>query len=381
MNRSKIKVITVLGTRPEMIRLARVAARLDEVCNHIIVHTGQNHDYELYQIFLDDLKIRKPDYFLGIDTTSIGRILGETLTKTEKVLIKEKPDAVLILGDTNSSIAGLLAKKLRIPLFHMEAGNRCFDQNVPEEVNRKVIDHIADFNLVYTEHARRNLLAEGFPSKRIFLTGSPMLEVLSYYQSTIKKSKINKQLKVLPRKYFVASFHRAENVDNQENLSKILRLLSLLSEEHGLPIICSIHPRTKQAMEKAKKEKISKNVRLLAPFKFSDYVALQQKALCVISDSGTISEESAILRFPAVIIRNATERPEALDAGTVSLTGLDAATTLDSINLAISMHKSRTTPQIPREYTETNTSWKVARLILGLCKLSNPWHGIPDKTL
>lgn len=368
--------MTILGTRPEIIRLSRVMALLDEHVNHIIVHTGQNYDYELNQIFFKDLGIRKPDYFLEVDTSSLGKVLGETLIKSEEVLLKEKPDAVLILGDTNSSIAGIIAKRLKIPIYHMEAGNRCFDLNVPEEINRRIIDHTADFNLVYTEHARRHLLSEGLPHRRIYLTGSPMYEVLTYYKDKIEQSSILNELKLQAKKYFTVSTHREENVDSVDNLTKILTIFNGLAQTYDVPVIVSTHPRTRKRLESINGVTIDPRVQFLKPFGFFDYVHLQQHALCTISDSGTISEESAILNFPAITLRNSMERPEGLDAGTIMLTGFDYDTVMDSISLVINEYSASNKVKIPFEYEIANTSWRVLKLILGTSKLSNTWWGI-----
>jgi len=374
--KSDLKVMTVIGTRPEIIRLARVMAILDKYVNHIIVHTGQNYDYELNEIFFKDLEIRKPDYFLDADTSSIGTLLGDTLIKSERVMREVNPDAVLILGDTNSSIAGIIAKRLKIPIYHMEAGNRCFDYNVPEEINRKIIDNIADFNLVYSENARRNLISEGLPHRRTYITGSPMFEVLNYYKEKIDKSDILKELSLEKKKYFVVSIHREENVDNKENLNVIVNILNLLAERYNVPIIVSTHPRTKKRLENLDNKKTNELIQFLKPFGFSDYVHLQQYAMCTVSDSGTISEESAMLSFPAITLRNAMERPEAIDAGTIILTGFDIETVMDSIAVVIDEHKNSSYSKIPFEYEIKNTSWRVLKLILGTSKLSNKWNGI-----
>ncbi len=372
----KLKVLTVVGTRPEIIRLARVMALLDDHTHHIIVHTGQNYDYELNEVFFKDLELRKPDYFLEVDTSSLGKVMGETLIKSEEVLRKEKPDAVLILGDTNSSIAGIMAKRLKIPIFHMEAGNRSFDLNVPEEINRRIIDHIADFNLVYTEHARRHLLSEGLPHRRIYLTGSPMYEVLHYYKDKIEQSDILNQLHLQHGKYFIVSTHREENVDNPDNLRQIVTILNALATDYDIPVIVSTHPRTRKRLEALKGMKMDSRIQFLKPFGFHDYVHLQQHALCAISDSGTISEESAILSFPAISLRNSMERPEAQDAGTIVLTGFNSDVVLNSVSLVINEHKAGAYKQIPAEYRIENTSWRVLKLIMGNAGLSNDWWGI-----
>ena len=420
MTKSKIKVLTVVGTRPEIIRLSRTIALLDRHVNHILVHTGQNYDYELNEIFFKDLEIRKPDYFLEIDTSSLGAAVGDIMRKSEEVLRKEMPDAMLVLGDTNSCLAAYMAKRLHIPIFHMEAGNRSFDFNVPEEVNRRIIDHIADFNLVYTEHARRHLISEGLPHRRIYLTGSPMKEVLDYY-----KSKIDHRPSTIENDFFLVSVHREENVDNPENLKKILHILELLAEKYQLPVIVSTHPRTRKRLEESSvsgrrsavgsQSTVSSQqstidnrqstidnplIHFMKPFGFLDYIHLQQHAKCVISDRGTISEESAILGFPAISLRQSMERPEAQDAGTIILTGFDPDIVMQSIELVISefetgrqsavssqqsavtqspshpVTQSPVTSHIPQEYLIADTSWRVLKLIMGNARLSNRWHGI-----
>ena len=376
-SKSDFKVVTIIGTRPEIIRLSSTMKLLDKHLKQIVIHTGQNYDYELNEIFFEDLGLRKPDYFLGVDTSTLGHVLGETIIKSEEVLLKEKPDAVLILGDTNSSIAGIIAKRLRIPIFHMEAGNRSFDMNVPEEINRRIIDHIADFNLVYTEHARRHLLSEGIPHRRIYLTGSPMFEVLNDNMEKIKNSKILADLKLEKKKYFIVSTHREENVDNPKHLKQILTVLNNLAEEYNVPVVVSTHPRTRKRLEDLSQSPITDHRLLfLKPFGFNDYVNLQMNALCAISDSGTISEESAILSFPAISLRQSMERPEAQDAGTIILTGFEPEIVLSSIRSVMIEHEQKKYEHIPFEYSVSNTSWRVLKLILGNTKLSNKWWGI-----
>ncbi|MBE0664164.1 MAG: UDP-N-acetylglucosamine 2-epimerase (non-hydrolyzing) [Bacteroidales bacterium] len=394
----KLKVMTIVGTRPEIIRLSRTMALLDEHVNHIIVHTGQNYDYELNEIFWEQLELRKPDHFLNVDTSSLGAAVGDIIRKSEEVLKLEQPDAVLVLGDTNSCLAAYMAKRMHIPIFHMEAGNRCFDQNVPEETNRKVIDHIADFNLVYTEHARRHLLSEGLPHRRIYLTGSPMKEVLNYYKPNIDNSDILSRIELTPvtstssvtgtsnlepRKYFLVSVHREENVDNPENLKKILHILNQLAETYQLPVIISTHPRTKKRLDSLNQQPVTSNLQPVTsnqhlifhkPFGFPDYIHLQQHARCVISDSGTISEESSILSFPAISLRQSMERPEAQDAGTIILTGFEPDIVLNSIEAVIKEFETKSKyDQIAQDYTIENTSWRVLKLILGNTKLSVKW--------
>lgn len=377
MEKSNLKVITIVGTRPEIIRLSRVMPLLDKYLNHITVHTGQNYDYELNEIFYKDLELRKPDYYLDVDTSSLGHVLGETLIKIEEVFIKEKPDACLILGDTNASIAAIMAKRMKIPIYHMEAGNRSFDFNVPEEINRRIIDHTADFNLVYTENSRRHLLSEGLPHRRIYVTGSPMFEVLNYYKEKIMSSVILDILNLKEKEYFIISAHREENVDNQENLKKIVKILNNLAEQYNVPVIVSTHPRTRKRLEVLKNIKIDGRVRYLKPFGFMDYNYLQINAICALSDSGTISEESAILNFPAVTIRNSMERPEAVDAGTIILTGLNPEIVLDSVRLIIDeFEQYKEYAKICPEYKIENTSWRVIKTIIGTAKLSNIWWGV-----
>ena len=369
-----LKLITVVGTRPEIIRLSCVIPLLDKYTNHILVHTGQNYDYELNQIFFEDLALRQPDYYLNVNTSSLGYVLGETLIKIEEILEKEKPDAMLILGDTNASISAIMAKRKHIPIYHMEAGNRSFDNNVPEEINRKMIDHIADFNLVYTENSRRHLLSEGLPHRRIYVTGSPMFEVLQHYLPKIKQSNILETLNLKPQKYFLISVHREENVDYPENLHKISIVLNTLAEQYHYPVIVSTHPRTRKRLENLDGFKFNSLIQFLKPFSFTDYNFLQMNSACVISDSGTISEESAILKFPAITIRNSMERPEAIDAGTIILSGFDPDIVLDSIKVAIEEGAKYT--KICPEYEIDNCSMRVLKLILGTAKLHKQWSGL-----
>jgi len=369
-----LKVITVVGTRPEIIRLACVIPLFDNYTKHILVHTGQNYDYELNQIFFEDLELRKPDYFLNVNTSSLGHVLGETLIKIEDILDQEKPDAMLILGDTNASIAAIMAKRKHIPIYHMEAGNRSFDANVPEEINRKMIDHIADFNLVYTENSRRHLLAEGLSHRRVYVTGSPMYEVLMHYLPKIQQSNALKELNLQRRKYFLVSVHREENVDYPDNLRKIGIGLNTLAERYQYPIIVSTHPRTRKRIEMLEGFAFNPLIQLLKPFGFSDYNYLQMNALCVISDSGTISEESSILKFPAVTIRNSMERPEAIDAGTIILSGFDPEVVIDSIKLAVDEEAQYA--KICPEYQVENTAMRVLKLVIGTAKLHKQWSGL-----
>ncbi len=372
----RLKVITILGTRPEIIRLSRVMAALDRYTDHKIVHTGQNYDYELNEVFFKELEIRTPDVFLNVDTSSLGTVLGNILISIEKVFREDRPDAVLILGDTNSSIAAIMAKRMKIPVYHMEAGNRCFDPNVPEETNRKIVDRISDFNLVYTEHARRHLLSEGLPHRRIYLTGSPMREVLDHYREKIESSDALTRLALKPRQFVLVSMHREENVDDRGSLLKLLDALAGLHGKYKYPVIISTHPRTHQRMEALEDYKPSDGLRFVKPFGFLDYIKLQTQAFCVVSDSGTISEESSILGFPAITARNAMERPEALDAGGIILTGLDCDVILQAVEVVTDQNKRGVRAPLPDEYAMTNVSQRVVNLILGTARLSNAWDGL-----
>lgn len=376
MSHQKLKVVTILGTRPEIIRLSRVMAALDIDTDHQIVHTGQNYDYELNQIFFDELGIRKPDHFLGVDTSSLGTVLGGILIESERVLREQNPDAVVILGDTNSAIAGIMARRMKIPIYHMEAGNRCFDFNVPEETNRRIVDHISDFNLVYTEHARRHLLAEGIPHRQIYLTGSPMREVLNHYGAQIDASDILSTLGLHPQKYILVSMHREENVDYAKPLSELLRALEMLAKRYAMPVIVSTHPRTKKRIDSVGYEDSTGQIQFLKPFGFSAYNQLQKQSFCTVSDSGTISEESSMLGFPAVTIRNALERPEALDCGCITMTGTDPERIVDCVGAVTRQFASGAPIDCPVDYQIQNTSQRVVRLILGTAKLAHRWQGI-----
>lgn len=371
-----MKVLTILGTRPEIIRLACTMTLLDKHLDHKIVHTGQNYDYELNEIFFSDLNVRKPDYFMNVDTSSLGKVYGGILIKAEEILRQERPDAVLILGDTNSSIAGIIAKRLKIPIYHMEAGNRCYDLNVPEEINRRIIDHISDFNLCYTEHARRQLLSEGLPHRRIYVTGSPIREVLNTHLDRIKASKAMQELGVEKGKFFLASIHREENVDRREGLTSLIDAFEKLSAEYNWPVIVSTHPRTRKRLEVLGRQNISEKIRFMKPFGFLDYVNLQMNAACVLSDSGTICEESSMLNFPAVTVRTAMERPEAIDTGSIILTGLDTDVIVQSVRVQMADDIRSRGVCVPQDYQITNTSQRVLNIILGTAKLSNTWHGI-----
>lgn len=368
-----MKVMTIVGTRPEIIRLACTIQRFDEVFDHVLVHTGQNYDHSLNQVFFDDLGLRAPDHYLNVDTSSLGAVLGGVLIETEKVLLKEKPDAVLVLGDTNSCIATIMAKRMRIPTYHMEAGNRCFDENVPEETNRRLVDHVADFNLVYTEHARRNLLAEGLHPRRILLTGSPMREVLERYRPQIDASDVIGRLGLEERGYFLVSAHREENVDNPDRLRQLIECLERVWDEWEIPVLVSTHPRTRKRIE-AGEIKINGDIRLHEPFGFHDYNRLQLGARYVLSDSGTISEESSILGFPALTLRSSIERPEALDAGAIVMTDLNADDVISTIKLQAD--NGTDDQQVPAGYEINDTSVRTARFVMSTAKRHATWAGL-----
>ncbi len=362
----KLKVITVIGTRPEIIRLSRVMHALDfsESIEHVVVHTGQNYDYELNQIFFDELELRKPNYFLDAAGETTADTIGQIFTKLDKILDVEKPDAFLVLGDTNSCLSTIIAKKKHIPVFHMEAGNRCFDQRVPEETNRKIVDHISDINLTYSNIAREYLINEGFPAKQIIKTGSPMFEVINYYLPGILSSNILEKLKIEKGKFFVVSFHRQENVDDEQNLSSFLEILNLVSEKYNYPIIVSTHPRTRAKIEKSN-IKIDSNIHFLKPLGFFDYQALQINSFAVLSDSGTISEESSILNFRALNLRESHERPEGMEEAAAMMVGLNADRVMQGLSqLQYQKTDSERNFRLVSDYSVPNVSDKVVRIII-----------------
>lgn len=364
-----MKVMTIIGTRPEIIRLSSVIKELDKHTNHILVHTGQNWDYMLNEIFFQDLALRQPDYCLGVVGNHLGETMGNILSKSYEILQQEMPSALLVLGDTNSCLAAISAKRLKIPIFHMEAGNRCFDQNVPEEINRKIIDHTSDVNIAYTEHSRRYLIAEGLKPDFIFVTGSPMTEVIHHHMSKIQASDVLKQLNLEKHRYFIVSAHREENIDIEKNFFSLFKSLNEVAEKYGYPVIFSTHPRTLKRIEE-KNFKFHKNVMNMKPFGFSDYINLQLNAFCVLSDSGTISEEASILNFPAVSIRTSTERPEALDTGNLILGGI-STNIIDAIEVVISQDRNNREFTQPEDYTEINVSKKIVRIILSMTDMVN----------
>lgn len=368
--------MTIVGTRPEIIRLSRTIDRLDTTAGieHVLVHTGQNYDRQLNDVFFEELQLRRPDHYLGVDTSSLGSVLGGVLIQTERVLLAEQPDAVLVLGDTNSCLAVLIAKRMRIPTYHMEAGNRCFDANVPEETNRKLVDHVADFNLVYTDHARRNLLGEGLHPRQILLTGSPMREVLAHYRPQIDASDVLSRLMLLPKGYFLVSAHREENVDSPERLKKLLGALYAVHARFDLPLIVSTHPRTRKRLEEIDANSAGADIRWLEPFGFFDYNKLQLESACVLSDSGTISEESSLLGFPAVTLRDSIERPEALDTGGIMMTGVEAEDVDRAIRMVIA--EKNTAGVTPEGYEVQDTSRRVVRFMVSTMPRHHQWAGI-----
>lgn len=359
-----LKVMTIVGTRPELIKMSRVIAELDKHTEHVLVHTGQNYDYELNQIFFDDLKIRKPDYFLGAVGETAAQTIGQVIIKSDEVFEKEKPDAVMLYGDTNSCLAVISAKRRKIPVFHMEAGNRCFDQRVPEELNRKVLDHLSDINLVLTEHARRYLIAEGIRPETIIKTGSHMDEVLAHYMPNIEKSDVMGRLGLKPGKFFVVSAHREENVDTPENLKDLVETLNLLATTYGYPIIVSTHPRTRKRLDALGLANINKLIDFAKPFGFFDFVKLQMQAACVISDSGTITEEASLLKLPAITIRYAHERPEGMDEGILIMCGLKPLEVLDAVRVVCEQYQQYGAMRPVADYVSSDVSRKIVRLVL-----------------
>lgn len=367
-----MKVMTIVGTRPEIIKLSRVMALLDKHTEHILVHTGQNYDYELNEIFFNDLEIRKPDYFLNAVGETTIQTIANVLVKSDELMEKVKPDAVLLYGDTNSCLSVISAKRKQIPIFHMEAGNRCFDQRVPEELNRKIVDHMSDINMPLSEHARNYLIAEGIPAETIIKTGSCMKEVLDYYSPKIEKSQVLKELNLQANKYFIVSAHREENIDYQDNFLNFLDTLNALAEKYKYRILVSTHPRTRKKLESLSKAEFNPLIEFMKPFGFSDYIMLQKNAFCVVSDSGTITEETTFLKFPSVMIRKAHERPEGMDVGTTIMCGLSRSNVLEAVQVATSLPSA----QLIKDYEVQNVSEKVLKIILSYTHYINRtvWH-------
>ncbi len=372
-----MKVMTIVGTRPEIIKLCRVIAELDRHVEHILVHTGQNHDYELNEIFFQQLGIRKPDFFLKAAGKTAAQTIAAVIARADDLMTAVQPDALLLLGDTNSCLAVIAAKRRKIPIFHMEAGNRCFDQRVPEEINRKIVDHTSDINLTYTEHARRYLLAEGVRPETVIKTGSPMKEVLDHYLPQIKTSQILQELTLQPGEYFVVSAHREENVDNELNFLNLIISLNRLAQDYSYPVIVSTHPRTRKRLEKLCLNDCNPLIRFLKPLGFFDYVKLQLEAKCVISDSGTITEEASILGFPAVTIRQAHERPEGMDEGTLVMCGLTHSNVLEAVRVVTTQQKLKS-QRLVKDYDTDNVSIKVLRILLSYTEYVNRtvWHKV-----
>ena len=372
-----LKVMTLLGTRPELIKMSCVIREFDKYTNHVLVHTGQNYDYELNQIFFDDLQIRKPDYFLGVSGKNAAQSISQVISKSDDILEKEIPDALLLYGDTNSCLAVIAAKRRKIPIFHMEAGNRCFDQRVPEELNRKVLDHLSDINLVLTEHARRYLISEGLRPETIIKTGSHMNEVLAHYRREIESSDALHKMNLQSRRYIIVSSHREENVDSTENLNDLVVTLKELATKYDVPVIVSTHPRTQKRLDAMSLGPIDSRVRFLKPFGFFDYIKLQMEALCVVSDSGTITEEASLLNLPAITIRNTHERPEGMDVGTLIMAGLKKDRVLEAVKVIIEQHdyEKRVMSSV-EDYEAINVSKKILRIVLSYTDYVNRtvWH-------
>ena len=359
---SKTKVMTILGTRPEIIRLSRIIPALDSLCDHVLVHTGQNFDPQLSDVFFAELGVRKPNHYLAVGTNSFGMQVAEILQFTEQVLAKEKPDRLLVLGDTNSGLSAIVAKRLGIPVYHMEAGNRCFDDRVPEEVNRRIIDQCSDVLLPYTERSRHNLLREGFPLNRIFVIGNPIYEVIRHYQANIERSEIMQHMGLNVENYFLVTMHRAENVDVEERLRFLAQSLDSVQREFRIPVICSLHPHTRQRMEQFDVVVNNENIRFLEPLGLFDFMALEESALCVLTDSGTVQEECCIFKIPTVTVRDTTERPETLECGSNILSGVEPSDVLRCVQVVLSRQQSW---EPPREYLAENVSSAVVRVLLG----------------
>jgi len=366
----KLKLMTIVGTRPEIIRLSAVIKCADKYFNQVLVHTGQNWDYTLNQVFFEDLGLREPNYYLDSVGKDLGETMGNIIAKSYEIMQKEKPDAVLLLGDTNSALSAISAKRLKIPIFHMEAGNRCWDWNVSEMINRKIVDHISDINLPYTEHSRRYLISEGVDGKTIFVTGSPMREVLRDHMEQIEKSDVLERLGLEKGKYILLSSHREENIDNEENFMSLMTAVNNIAEKYQMPVIYSTHPRSQKFIEK-RNFKFHPLVQNLKPFGFMDYNKLQMNSYCVLSDSGTLSEESAMLGFPGVLIRTSTERPEVLDKGSVVIGGITDKTVEQALELAVSMSDNKEEVVMAEDYADTNVSVKVVKIIQSYTDIVN----------
>ena len=366
----KLKLMTIVGTRPEIIKLSAIIKKCDQYFEHILVHTGQNYDYELNQIFFEELGLRAPDYFLNVAGSQLGETMGNVISRSYELFQKEMPDAILVLGDTNSCLCVISAKRLKIPIFHMEAGNRCFDENLPEEVNRRIVDVTSDINLCYSEHARRNLSDAGFPKERTFVVGSPMAEVFLDAEERIRESRVLEQLKLQKKKYILLSAHREENIDREENLHELVNAVNALAERYQMPIIYSVHPRSRKKIAE-KNIEFHPFVRQMQPFGFFDYNCLQKNAFCVVSDSGTIPEEAAYFGFPAVSIRTSTERPEAVDKGVFTIGGISVGSVLQAVEMAATFDAADDHGTEVPDYSEKNVSTKVIKIIQGYTQIVN----------
>lgn len=358
----KLRLMTIVGTRPEIIKLSEVIKKSDKYFEHILVHTGQNYDYELNQVFFENLGIREPDFYLDVVGDNLGQTMGNVLAKSYEIMLQEQPDALLVLGDTNSCLSVISAKRLKIPIFHMEAGNRCFDENLPEEINRRIVDHTSDVNLCYTEHARKYLNWEGFAKERTYVVGSPMAEVLKVNKEKIDGSKVLEILGVEKGKYILLSAHREENIDNEDNFMTLMNAVNAMAEKYNLPVIYSTHPRSKKFIEQ-RGFKFHSNVKSLQPFGFADYNHLQQNSFCVVSDSGTIAEEASYFKFPAVSVRTSTERPEALDKGNMVIGSITTEQVLQAVNMAVEMNAEGYLGEGVPNYLDENVSTKVVKII------------------
>lgn len=366
----KLKLMTIVGTRPEIIKLSEIIKKCDRYFEHILVHTGQNYDYSLNEVFFKDLGIRAPDYFLGVVGNNLGETIGNIIAKSYQLMIEKKPDAVLILGDTNSCLSALSSKRLKIPIFHMEAGNRCFDENLPEEINRRIVDHISDVNLCYTEHARRYLYSEGVAKERTYVVGSPMAEVMTVNIEKINNSKVLDDFKLEKRKYILLSAHREENIDNEHNFFSLMNAVNAIAEIYNLPVIYSTHPRSKKLIEQHGFE-FHPNVRSLKPFGFIDYINLQLNAFCVVSDSGTLAEEASYFKFPAVSVRTSTERPEAIDKGNFIIGSISTEQVLQAVNMTVEMNNNNELGSNVPDYSDINVSSKVVKIIQSYSEIVN----------
>lgn len=358
----KLKLMTIVGTRPEIIKLSEIIKKCDKYFDHILVHTGQNYDYSLNEVFFKELGLREPDFYLGVVGGNLGETLGNILSKSYEILVEQMPDALLVLGDTNSCLSVISAKRLKIPIFHLEAGNRCFDENLPEEINRRIVDHTSDVNLCYTEHARRYLNFEGIPKERTYVVGSPMAEVLKANSEKIKQSSVLETLGLEKGRYILLSAHREENIDNEQNFMALMNAVNAMAETYDIPIIYSTHPRSKKFIEQ-RGFKFHSNVMSLQPFGFSDYNYLQQNSFCVVSDSGTLAEEASYFKFPAVSIRTSTERPEAFDKGNLIIGSITTEQVLQAVDMAVNMKLSNDTGSDVPDYIDQNVSIKVVKII------------------